>query len=112
MILAAVLLTSLTDRRDAGADRVIQAVQAFVAAHNGADEARKKETECAGGFDAGHSPFAGKPGRVGLISVTEPHVDGPRATARVTVEPEHGDRHTSVWRLIDTNGNWRVCTFS
>lgn len=108
VILAAIIFASLNSSPVPEGDRVVQAVQAFVAAHNVNDPARIKATECPG-FDEQHSPLAGQKGRIGLTDTGAVTINGTAATIDVTTKGD-GPAVKASWRLVNTQDGWKVCT--
>jgi hypothetical protein len=110
VILAAILAVALSSPDSSEADRVVHAVQSFVAAHNGSADQRKN-AECPG-FDEARSPLADWTGRrVALVSASSPQINGNTATVTVTTrldQPNSAERN-AAWTVAKTDAGWRVC---
>ncbi|MGF6882250.1 type II secretory pathway pseudopilin PulG [Nocardia sp. GAS34] len=107
IVIAALLHPAEKNLTDA--DRIANAVHAFVDAQRGTDAAKRAGTECPG-FEQARSPLgpdaAGKD--IAIDGLKDPHVDGNRATVTVSSKVD-GKSATSVWNLTRPQGTWLVC---
>jgi|GEM_PF-3140860 len=91
------------------ADKIANAVHAFVDAERGSDPAKRSATVCPG-FTAARSPLgpdaAGKD--IEIDGLKDPLTDGNRAKVTVTGKVD-GKSATTVWNLTRPAGTWLVC---
>ena len=91
------------------ADRIANAVHAFVNAERDSDPAKRAGTVCPG-FDEARSPLgpdaAGR--NIEIDGLKDPLPDGNRAKVTVTSKVD-GKSATTVWNLTRPNGAWLVC---
>lgn len=91
------------------ADRIANAVHAFVDAQRGTDSAKRAGTACPG-FVQARSPLgpdaAGRD--IEIDGLKDPRPDGNRATVTVTSKVD-GKSATTVWNLTRPAGTWLVC---
>jgi hypothetical protein len=86
--------------------RVEFAVTEFIAARNGDDEQRKRDTACA---EFNGSILADRKGKLSFEKVADVAVDGDRASAQVTTKVDSKDEKTATWNFVRPDGKWLVC---
>ncbi|NMN98132.1 hypothetical protein [Antrihabitans stalactiti] len=81
-------------------------VTEFIAARNGDDEQRKRDTACAQ-FDG--KILADRKGKLSYEKVADVALDGNSAKAEVTTKVDDKDEKTATWNFVRRNGKWLVC---
>ncbi|MGX1808630.1 Rv0361 family membrane protein [Nocardia sp. NPDC055321] len=103
-------LLSPAEKNVTDKDRLAKSARNFIESRSGTD-ALDPSTACPG-FDEQRSPLrtetGEKAGKSTLVKLTDPNVQGDRATAQVTWRADDRDS-TSTWTFTKTDGAWLVC---